>query len=230
MTARLHKNLVRTFTAFALAAACASGAQAAGPAPAAADAADSAHTAAETTAAGLPAFDAMPAATPESLQKLLAPLAATRLSGRFEERRTVPGFPKPMVTTGVFEVAGEALLWRAEKPFASLMTVGPDGVVIESAGEKQVLASANVPAAGRIAELLTGVLSGRFDALTALFDVRARRSGDVVAAAAKPRAPELAPYVGEIRAQGRKHVERIELLSPQGDRTEITFSGVTAGR
>lgn len=223
MTAHLSRPLVRAFAALALAAALPFAAHSSGVS-------GTPPAAAETSAAELPAFDAMPEGSPEELQKLLAPLAAARLSGGFEERRTVPGFPKPMVTTGVFEVTGDRLLWRAEKPFPSVMTVGPDGVVIDSGGEKQVLAAADVPAAGRIAELLTGVLSGRFDALTALFDVRARRSGDGVCAAAKPRAAELAQYVGEIRAAGRTHVERIDLLSPQGDRTEITFSGVTARR
>lgn len=224
MTAHLRHRLVRAFTALALASALTFAAQAP------VFAASAIPTAAETAVVVLPAFDAMPASSSETLHKLLAPLAAARLSGGFEERRTVPGFPKPMVTTGVFEVAGDRLLWRAEKPFPSVMTVGPDGVEIDSAGGKQVLAAADVPAAGRIAELLTGVLSGRFDALTALFDVRARRSDDGVFAAARPRAAELAQYVGEIRAAGRTHVERIELLSPQGDRTEITFSGVTTER
>ncbi|WP_443744557.1 outer membrane lipoprotein carrier protein LolA [Sutterella sp.] len=222
MTAHPNRRLVRTFTALALAAALPFAAHSS------ACASDAPPAAAEV--ATLPAFDAMPTGSSEELQKLLAPLAAAHVSGGFEERRTVPGFPKPMVTTGVFEVTGQRLLWRAEKPFPSVMTVGPEGVVIESGGEKQMLASADVPAAGRIAELLTGVLSGRFDALTALFDVRARRSGDGVCAAAKPRAAELAQYVGEIRAAGRTHVERIELLSPQGDRTEILFSGVSARR
>ena len=226
MTAHLSRHLFRACTALALAAALPFAAHT----PAASAASAALPAAAETSLAELPAFDAMPAGSAEELQKLLAPLAAAHLSGGFEERRAVPGFPKPMVTTGVFEVAGDRLIWRAEKPFPSVMTVGPEGVVIDSGGEKQVLAAADVPAAGRIAELLTGVLSGRFDALSALFDVRARRSGDDVCAAAKPRSAELAQYVGEIRAAGRTHVERIELFSPQGERTEITFSGVTAGR
>ena len=87
--------------------------------------------AAEIDAGGaLPSYEELPAQAPD--EALLKPLAAKSLKGRFEERRTLPGFPKPMVTTGVFELTGKILRWEAEKPFPSVMTAGPDGVVMEA--------------------------------------------------------------------------------------------------
>lgn len=73
------------------------------------------------------------------VRALLAPLAAKRVEGTFEERRSVPGFPKPMLSRGHFTLEGESLVWQTQTPFASLMKVTPEGVFLEAAGEKQAL-------------------------------------------------------------------------------------------
>ena len=89
------------------------------------------------------------------VRALLAPLAAKRVEGAFEERRSVPGFPKPMLSRGHFTLEGESLVWQTQTPFASLMKVTPEGVFLEAAGEKQALTAAEIPAVGRICTLLT---------------------------------------------------------------------------
>ena len=89
------------------------------------------------------------------VRALLAPLAAKRVEGTFEERRSVPGFPKPMLSRGHFTLEGESLVWQTQTPFASLMKVTPEGVFLEAAGEKQALTAAEIPAVGRICTLLT---------------------------------------------------------------------------
>ena len=76
------------------------------------------------------------------VRALLAPLAAKRVEGTFEERRSVPGFPKPMLSRGHFTLEGESLVWQTQTPFASLMKVTPEGVFLEAAGEKQALTAA----------------------------------------------------------------------------------------
>lgn len=110
------------------------------------------------------------------VRALLAPLAAKRVEGTFEERRSVPGFPKPMLSRGHFTLEGESLVWQTQTPFASLMKVTPEGVFLEAAGEKQALTAAEIPAVGRICTLLTSVMGGRFDALSDLFAVSAAQS------------------------------------------------------
>ena len=106
----------------------------------------------------LPSYEELPAQAPD--EALLKPLAAKSLKGRFEERRTLPGFPKPMVTTGVFELTGKTLRWEAEKPFPAIMIAGPDGVVMEAAGERQVLSAADIPAVGRCRSSFPGFSPG----------------------------------------------------------------------
>ena len=87
------------------------------------------------------------------VRALLAPLAAKRVEGTFEERRSVQGFPKPMLSRGHFTLEGESLVWQTQTPFASLMKVTPEGVFLEAAGEKQALTAAEIPAVGRICTL-----------------------------------------------------------------------------
>ena len=135
------------------------------------------------------------------VRALLAPLAAKRVEGTFEERRSVPGFPKPMLSRGHFTLEGESLVWQTQTPFASLMKVTPEGVFLEAAGEKQALTAAEIPAVGRICTLLTSVMGGRFDALPDLFAVSAAQSEGRVHISADPKSPELAQVVKHIQAE-----------------------------
>lgn len=164
------------------------------------------------------------------VRALLAPLAAKRVEGTFEERRSVPGFPKPMLSRGYFTLEGESLVWQTQTPFASLMKVTPEGVFLEAAGEKQALTAAEIPAVGRICTLLTSVMGGRFDALSDLFAVSAAQSEGRVHISADPKSPELAQVVKHIQAEAGSYLEKLTMTGPQGDETVVLFSNVTVER
>ena len=153
------------------------------------------------------------------VRALLAPLAAKRVEGTFEERRSVQGFPKPMLSRGHFTLEG-----------ASLMKVTPEGVFLEAAGEKQALTAAEIPAVGRICTLLTSVMGGRFDALSDLFAVSAAQSEGRVHISADPKSPELAQVVKHIQAEAGSYLEKLTMTGPQGDETVVLFSNVTVER
>ena len=152
------------------------------------------------------------------VRALLAPLAAKRVEGTFEERRSVPGFPKPMLSRGHFTLEGESLVWQTQTPFASLMKVTPEGVFLEAAGEKQALTAAEIPAVGR------------FDALSELFAVSAHSSGGRVHISADPKSPELAQVVKHIQAEAGSYLEKLTMTGSQGDETVVLFSNVTVER
>ena len=164
------------------------------------------------------------------VRALLAPLAAKRVEGTFEERRSVPGFPKAMLSRGHFTLEGESLVWQTQTPFASLMKVTPEGVFLEAAGEKQALTAAEIPAVGRICTLLTSVMGGRFDALSDLFAVSAAQSEGRVHISADPKSPELAQVVKHIQAEAGSYLEKLTMTGPQGDETVVLFSNVTVER
>ena len=161
------------------------------------------------------------------VRALLAPLAAKRVEGTFEERRSVPGFPKPMLSRGHFTLEGESLVWQTQTPFASLMKVTPEGVFLEAAGEKQALTAAEIPAVGT---LLTSVMGGRFDALSDLFAGSAAQSEGRVHISADPKSPELAQVVKHIQAEAGSYLEKLTMTGPQGDETVVLFSNVTVER
>ena len=157
-------------------------------------------------------------------------MAAKRVEGTFEERRSVPGFPKPMLSRGHFTLEGESLVWQTQTPFASLMKVTPEGVFLEAAGEKQALTAAEIPAVGRICTLLTSVMGGRFDALSDLFAVSAAQSEGRVHISADPKSPELAQVVKHIQAEAGSYLEKLTMTGPQGDETVVLFANVTVER
>ena len=167
---------------------------------------------------------------PEFSTFLYIPLAAKRVEGTFEERRSVPGFPKPMLSRGHFTLEGESLVWQTQTPFASLMKVTPEGVFLEAAGEKQALTAAEIPAVGRICTLLTSVMGGRFDALSDLFAVSAAQSEGRVHISANPKSPELAQVVKHIQAEAGSYLEKLTMTGPQGDETVVLFYNVTVER
>lgn len=185
-------------------------------------------TGTEATGEGpsLAAFDELPAGG-RPLRAGLERLAVGEASGGYVERRTLPGFPKPMVTRGVFRLQGETLTWEAVEPFPSVMRISPEGIVIEADGDRQTLSRTEVPAAGRAAELLCALLSGRLEALEALLDVRAERRGERLFLAARPRPADagIARVVRELRAGATlgtpARVDALELLAADGTLTRI---------
>lgn len=188
---------------------------------------------AQTSAAVVPAAAAAAAAAPglsAADEALLAPLAARKVSGHFTETRTVTGFPKPLVTTGRFALEGDRLVWEALEPFPSVMTITPEGVFIEAAGDTQALTAAEIPAVGRACALLTGVMGGRFAALADLFDLRVKGGAGRIAIAAEPRSPELRAVMTRIDATATDRLERLVMTGAAGDVTAVDFTDVRVER
>lgn len=215
---RIRRTALRSGLSAALCAALAAGAPAA---------------LAQTPAEGVPAAAAAAAAAPglsAADEALLAPLAARKVSGRFTETRTVTGFPKPLVTTGRFALEGDRLVWEALEPFPSVMTITPEGVFIEAAGDTQALTAAEIPAVGRACALLTGVMGGRFAALADLFDLRVKGEAGRIAIAAEPRSPELRAVMTKIEASATDRLERLVMTGAAGDVTAVDFTDVRVER
>lgn len=193
------------------------------PAHAAPDAADGAAAAAVQT---LPAIPGVSAAALEKLR-------AKAVSGRFEETKVVPGFPKPMTSSGVFSLKDGALRWETKEPFPSVMTISPEGIRFEADGLAPAgAAGGSSPAAAKVSALLSGVLSGDFSALAALFELSGREGPEGVEVSAVPKDPALSAMIAKIELWGRETVERVVVTGAAagGDRTEMRFFDVKAER
>lgn len=167
----------------------------------------------------------------KDLRSSLLVLVAKAASGNFKETRTLPGFPKPMVSYGVFRLKENDLTWETQTPFPSVLRISPVGIVMEADGERQELSPSEIPATGRIAEILSAILSGRLSVLEELFEVRAVREESRVLFVTHPKPnAQLARVIKTLRASalldGNAHVEALELEAADGTLTRIDLTQV----
>ena len=165
----------------------------------------------------------------------LEALRVQSLKGAFREEKTIAGFPKPMVSTGRFELSPGRLIWRIEDPFPSITTIDEHGIRFSDGLDESVppedgqtgnAADVN-PQAAQTAKILTGLLSGDPAALSALFDVKRRPSVDGrLLLEATPKDGALSQFLRKAVFAGREYVEDVRLEGAGGDVTRIRFSDV----
>ena len=165
----------------------------------------------------------------------LEALRVRSLKGAFREEKTIAGFPKPMVSTGRFELSPSCLIWRIEDPFPSITTIDEHGIrfsdgldesVPSESGQTDNAADVN-PQAVQTAKILTGLLSGDPAALSTLFDVKRLPSVDgKLLLEATPKDGALSQFIRKAVFAGREYVEDVRLEGAGGDVTRIRFSDV----
>lgn len=162
-------------------------------------------------------------AAPEDdrVRAALEALEANAVSGRFREEKAVAGFPKPMVSEGVFSLADGTLHWDAETPFPSKMTISAQGIVFEAGGS-----TTSAAVGGGAAEILSSFLSGRIDRIKARFDVRAGFEGDRLVVTAVPKDEAMRAAVSSVTIRARGDIESAVIESAAGDVSTILFSNV----
>lgn len=185
-----------------------------------------------------PAAETEHRASGHGVQDAAAALEALRvqsLKGAFREEKTIAGFPKPMVSTGRFELSPGRLIWRIEDPFPSITTIDEHGIrfsdgldesVPPESGHTGNAADVN-PQAAQTAKILTGLLSGDPAALSALFDVKRLPSVEGrLLLEATPKDGALSQFIRKAVFAGREYVEDVRLEGAGGDVTRIRFSDV----
>lgn len=172
------------------------------------------------------ALPSIPGISAEALEKL----RAQSVSGRFEEVKTVPGFPKPLVSSGIFSLRGGVLRWETQAPFASVMTISPAGIRFEAEGFESAPNAS--PASSRVSALLAGILCGNFSVLSELFELSGAEGPEGVIITAAPKDAQLAALISKIELRGRDVIERVDIAGAAagGDRTVMRFSDVKAER
>ena len=171
-------------------------------------------------------------------------MAATRvLTGRFVQHRQISGLPRPLVSSGDFQLAtqlsgtlggiGELArdagsTWRTHKPFESELVLAPDGMTLRSGGTEQRLSSTEQPALQAALGLLFAMFAMDLDRLDAAFELFGQAQDGSWQLGLRPRAGGLAQVFTSAVITGSAQVDRIELSSDGGDSTVIEFSGVVA--
>ncbi|MBV8657180.1 MAG: outer membrane lipoprotein carrier protein LolA [Burkholderiales bacterium] len=151
------------------------------------------------------------------------------LRGEFEQRKTVVGFKKPLVSHGDFLVVRErGVVWRTRDPFASVLKLNQDEIVAKQGGEIAFrLNASQEPSVRLINGLLFALLRGDVSGLADLFQVEGNVTDKHWQLALTPKLSGIAKMMRKVELQGDQYVRRIEIDETNGDHTTILFTAQT---
>lgn len=154
------------------------------------------------------------------------------LRGHFVQERSLQGFQAPLRSEGSFIVAeGKGLIWRVEKPFATVTVITPAGLVQSAQGTETLrLPAARIPFIARFYEMLSGTMTGDLKGLTEQFHVKQ-------AGTATDWSLELTPKsvaenasgdqqnmpIQRLDLAGDRYVKSVAIYRQNGDRDQLTF-------
>jgi Outer membrane lipoprotein carrier protein LolA-like len=151
--------------------------------------------------------------------------AAKVLTGKFVQRRYLHGLDRPLISNGDFVLAREqGILWRTATPFPSEFVLSSRGMTVRDGENATHLASAERPALRTALEMFFALFALDVARLADSFELYGEGQGDRWQVGLKPRDGGLAQVFEQAVISGARTVERIELSSAGGDRTEIEFS------
>jgi hypothetical protein len=149
------------------------------------------------------------------------------IAGRFVQERHLAGLAAPLRSEGSFVLAeGRGLIWRGEKPFATVTVLTPAGVVQSVDGkEVQRLPAARVPFLSRFYQMLSGALAGDWTAMEHDFTVDRQEGEPLWTIVLHPRSSDdpASAQLQSITVTGGELVETVEIHRANGDWEHLTF-------
>lgn len=151
--------------------------------------------------------------------------------GQFEQKKQITALERPLLSSGDFLVArNRGVIWRTQKPFAQTLRLSRSEIVQEQDGQVRLrLSSEREPGVKAINQVLFALFAGDLGALEKSFSVSGKTEGPQWRAALHPTSSSLVQMFKEIRIEGASHVQRVEILEANGDRTEIRFKRMQTG-
>jgi hypothetical protein len=132
-----------------------------------------------------------------------------QMLGRFEQTKSLPQLPRPLLSKGIFALAEErGVSWRVLEPVESHLILSKN----QAGGD---------PLTRQLAYPLTQILRGNFSALQELFVIEAVLEEQRWQLQLTPRAGQLAEFIHAIEVSGARNIERIRLLEANKAVTEI---------
>ena len=176
--------------------------------------------------AALPSYAAAP------IEKIQSKLDKPKmLCGRFDQTKELAGFRKPLVSDGRFcVVVGKGVLWRTLQPFPNTLRLTRNEIV-QLQGERVAtrLDASKEPTVRMINSILFSLLAGDLGQLDKLFEINGDINDGNWGVTLKAREPHLAKAIGGVSLAGDAYVKNIVMIDASGDRTSISFSGMTPG-
>jgi hypothetical protein len=148
--------------------------------------------------------------------------------GEFEQKKVIEVLGRPLISRGDFVFArDQGVIWRTRTPFAQILRLTRTGITQEQGGQVLFKLSADrEPTIRAMGEILLPLFSAEFDQMEKSFRVSGGVNGENWRVVLDPIPAVLAQVFRQIRLEGGSHIQRVELLEANGDRTEIRFSRV----
>lgn len=147
------------------------------------------------------------------------------VQGVFTQERHLRSLAKPMNTQGIFAIKPKSgLYWQIDKPLSLRLRVNRQGIAQWDSKKQRWQ---NSPQGGQAAQvkLFMAVLGGDIGALEQQFTPKLSGSAQKWQLDLQPKTAVMKQVFQSIRINGGRHVERVELLETQGDKTVMQFSG-----
>lgn len=149
--------------------------------------------------------------------------AAAGLEGRFEQRKTLPQLPRPLVSRGEFVYAqGHGIWWHTQTPFESTLILRRDGLSQQYGGQTEVSQDAGAAA---VSQIFFALLALDFESLDRSFELYGEAGEHGWRVGLVPRQAALAEVLGRAIVEGDRSVTRVQLVE-RDDRTEFLFQDV----
>jgi hypothetical protein len=149
------------------------------------------------------------------------------IAGRFVQERHLAGLAAPLRSEGRFVLAaGRGLIWRGEKPFATVTVLTPAGVMQSVDGQEvQRLPASRVPFLSRFYNMLSGALAGDWTAMEHDFTVERRESQPLWTIVLHPRSTDdpASAQLQSITVTGGALVDAVEIHRANGDWEHLSF-------
>jgi hypothetical protein len=151
------------------------------------------------------------------------------LQGRFVQERALAGIPRPLRSEGRFLlVPGTGLIWRAEKPFASVTVITPGGLT-QAVSDQQTLnlPATRLPFLKPFYDMLSGALAGDWKAIEQNFTVTREDQGPNWGVRLLPKTADASMPFESIRLSGTTFVDSVEIAKSGGDQERLVFTDQT---
>lgn len=163
------------------------------------------------------------------LQQRVVQAAVVR--GAFTQEKQVQGFRRPLLSSGQFLIARDkGVWWQTRKPFPSTLVFTRDRILNRGEdGRSQVEADARQqPALRQVNAVMFALMSGDLQAITRYFDARPELlEGQRWRLQLTPKPGALTQVFTQVTLEGERHVQQVEIIERNGDRTRLVFSGLS---
>jgi len=148
--------------------------------------------------------------------------------GQFVQQKFLRSLPQPLTSNGVFVLSADrGLLWELRVPLFQDLLITADGIYRRGDGGKWQALPQQI-GSGRETRLFLAVLAGDTKGLQDNFDMQVSGSAGAWQLVMTPKSSLLKQIFQDIRINGGKLVERIELRETQGDRTVMEMKNARA--